>query len=255
MRHFLLISMVLALFASSCSPYKKLVYIDANKLSDTVDTLYPKIKPAYHLQPNDILYINIITGDENLDQYFKVTQGGSSFGSSTSGMYLFGYPVNDSGFIKLPLAGKLYVQGLTLVECEEFIEDTVRYYVKSPFVTVRLAQYKYTVIGEAGSGVSIAQTGELNILEALAASGEPSYFGKYKEVLVVRQFPEGTKTFKIDLTKKDLLASADYYVHPNDIIYVIPNRMSIIKLNTGNYLTLLSTALSTFTAIVLITKL
>ena len=84
-------------------------------------------------------------------------------------------------------------------------------------------------------------TERVNIFEAIANVGEIPLTGDKKDVLIIRQYPQGQKIHHLDLTDIKVMNSPYYYIQPNDIIYVKPLVQKSI--GTGE------TALSSITAI------
>jgi polysaccharide export outer membrane protein len=62
----------------------------------------------------------------------------------------------------------------------------------------------------------------VNVLEAVANSGDITITGDRKDVKVMRQFPHGLEIYSIDLTDVNALKSPYFYLQPNDYIYVKP---------------------------------
>jgi polysaccharide export outer membrane protein len=91
------------------------------------------------------------------------------------------------------------------------------------FVTVRLAGFKYTINGEVGSvGTKYLFQDHVNIMEAIANSGDITITGDRKSVTIIRQLPTGTEMHDIDLTDIKVMQSPYYNLQPNDYIYVKP---------------------------------
>jgi polysaccharide export outer membrane protein len=97
--------------------------------------------------------------------------------------------------------------------------------------------YEVTVIGEVGRPSVITVPNEqISILKALGLAGDITIYGKKENVLIVRDV-NGKKTLKrIDLNASDLLNSPFYYLMPNDIIYVEPNKNKIASVSRGRQL-------------------
>ena len=72
------------------------------------------------------------------------------------------------------------------------------------------------------------------------ASGETD-FSSIRKVLVMRQTEQGSKTFRLNLTDKNILNSEAFYLFPNDVVYVEPGNYKSIKLNAPLYTLFLST--------------
>jgi len=97
------------------------------------------------------------------------------------------------------------------------------------FVTVKLAGLRYTATGEIGNPGTITLFKErVNIFEAIANAGEIPLTGNRKEVMIIRQYPQGQKIHSLDLTDVNVMKSPYYYIQPNDMIYVKPLKQKSI---------------------------
>ncbi len=146
---------------------------------------------------------------------------------NAGGLYFSGFTVDDHGNIKFPILGSISVLGLTIEEIEEKVKtELLNQYFKETaqlFVTVKLAGFRFTVLGEVGGGgTKTLFQDKVNIIEALANSGDIKPTGNRKDVLIIRQYPQGQKIHHIDLTDLSAINSPYYYVKPNDMIYVKP---------------------------------
>jgi len=91
----------------------------------------------------------------------------------------------------------------------------------------------------------------VTIFEAIAFAGDLSRLAKRDEVLLVRQYPDGSQIHKINLLDRELLGSEYYFLKPNDMIYAEP--MKVREIGAGNTLVeTLTLFTTTVTAIALI---
>ena len=157
----------------------------------------------------------------------------------------------------MPILGEINVLGSTVDEVRQKIElMLLKDHFKleaGVYVNVKLSGFRYTVNGEVGNtGSKILYQDKVNILEAIANSGDINMTGDRKDVKVIRQFPQGAETFSIDLTDSKAMQSPCYYLQPNDYIYVKPlkqkswgtGKTGIESL--GTIITILSLATTTF---------
>jgi polysaccharide biosynthesis/export protein len=214
------------------------------------------IYKPYRLQSNDIISINIKTMDVELATIFSNTNS-QSVSQTSESLYFTGYTVDDHGNIRVPVLGEINVLGFTVEEVRKKIEmKLIEEYFKNEaqfFVNVKLGGFRYTINGEVGSpGTKTLFMEKLNILEAVANSGDITITGDRKDVKVIRQFPQGSETFSIDLTDASSSKSPVFYLQPNDYIYVKPlkqkswgtGKTGIESL--GTIITILSLATTTF---------
>ena len=249
MRKYSAILFFLPILFIACTGQKHLTYFqDLHKA--TPDTFFSNRFPDYRIQKQDLLYVNIVSSNPEIDDMFA-TQRNQNLTSTVSegGYYITGFLVNDSGFIEIPLLGKTSVLGKTLEEVKSIIYNSVSAFVKNSTVIVKLLSFKISILGEVqrpGSYRNYAN--KLTIFEAISLAGDITDYGNRKNVLILRSSEEGTKTYRVDLTNKDILTSDLYYLLPNDIIYVEPIKNKLVKINAGTY----SMFLSTLTSIVMV---
>ncbi|MDR0812193.1 MAG: hypothetical protein LBN23_08015, partial [Paludibacter sp.] len=61
---------------------------------------------------------------------------------------------------------------------------------------------------------------KISIFEALAMGGGLSLHARRDNVLLIRETPEGRKTYQIDLRDKNLLKSPYYWLQQSDVLYI-----------------------------------
>ena len=245
---------ILAVLLSSCNSYEKLTYFQG--IEETKDTaIFEKSKPGYQIQAGDLLYIQIITENKEINELFNPLTGVASASQYVrpESMFYTSYLVNDSGYIEMPLLESIYVSGLNIDQVKDSIKQKAYRFLKNPQVIAKLANFKFTVLGEVKApGVKLVTANQVNIMEALAYSGDISYNGNRKNLLLLRQTAEGTQSYRINLTKGNIINSELYYIMPNDIIYVEPLKSTLFREQASDYVFVISAISSTLTTIVLI---
>ncbi len=213
-------------FFTSCVPSKDLIYLQKKDNSETVSSVNPVMAKPYRVQTNDILSIKIKALDAALVEMFNVSESGTATQSEQS-LYFNGYSVDDHGNIRIPVLGEVNVLGFTLEEIRIKIEKQLldEYFNKEAniFVNIKLAGLRYTINGEINSpGTRTLFQEKVNVLEAIANSGDITMVGNRKEVTIIRQYPHGTEMHTLDLTDVNVMNSPYYYIQPNDYIYIKP---------------------------------
>lgn len=226
---FLFICVSISVLCSSCITNKDVVYLQDKGTVKQDSLLIKELSKPYRVQVNDILSINVKALDNELTAIFNpVGANNISTAQGQSGLYFSGFTVDLHGNIKFPILGEINVLGFTIKEIEEKVKNELlaQYFKESAelFVTVKLAGLRYTTIGEVGTGVHTLFQDRVNILEALANAGDITQTGDRKDVLVIRQYPDGQKIHHIDLTDIAAMDSPYYYIQPNDIVLVKPLR-------------------------------
>ena len=195
---------------------------------------YGKVIPLYDakIMPKDLLSITINTTDPQAAAPFNLTvqtpiNAGLANITTTTQPSLQQYLVNNKGEIDFPVIGRLKVGGLTKNEAEDLIREKLQPYLKEkPIVTVRMANYKISVLGEvARPGTFTVSNEKVNVLEALAMAGDMTVYGVRTNVKLIREDANGKREIvQLDLTKSDLILSPYFYLRQNDILYVTPNQ-------------------------------
>jgi polysaccharide export outer membrane protein len=241
---------------SSCTSQKKLAYLNNLPKTGGTETFTMEI-PDYMIQPRDILYISFkaITPDGKITDL--LSSGGDYTTSSSmqgeSGQYLFGYDVNSEGSIILPVIGKVQVAGLTLLETRKLLQEKGDTIFKNSTAECKLLSFKFTVIGEVKTpGTYINYNNYLTVIEAIGRAGGIGDYGKRDRVLVIRPTEKGTKTFTLNLQDKSILSSEAYFLLPNDVIIVEPEKNKIFNMNLPSISFILTSITSTISMLILI---
>nr|WP_240965723.1 polysaccharide biosynthesis/export family protein [Pseudoflavitalea sp. G-6-1-2] len=215
---------------TSCVSNKKLteqsIYfrnVNDSVLRKTVVQYEPRI------QKGDILYIVVNTANESsallLNQpnfYGASSSAGAS--SSSSGNTITGYLVDDNGTIIFPLIGKLNVAGMTKAALTDTITNKVKQIAVDAIVSVRLLNYRVTVLGEvAKPGTYSIPSERVTILDAIGLAGDLTVFGKRNNIKIMRETDGKREMGTLDLNNGDIFSSPYYFLRQNDIVYVEMN--------------------------------
>ena len=249
------IGLIFVLFASSCLSNKQVVYFqDKGTLVDS--RAVTALSKPYRVQINDILNISVKALDPGLVSIFNPV-GENISGSGAQRSYLSGFTVDDHGSIEFPILGKISVLGYTVKEIEDIVKSKLleQYFKETAqlFVTVKLAGFRFTVLGEVGgTGTKTLFQDRVNIIEAVANSGDIKSTGNRKDVLIIREYPGGHKIHHIDLTDIAAFKSPYFYIQPNDMIIVKPLKRRVwgagetVTENLGRIVSVFSVLVSTY---------
>lgn len=220
-----LVLIITTLFFFSCVPKKELIYFQGEV--STKDSIYKLQNEPYRLQVNDMLYIDIKSSDPELVALFKNTESQAGQAQITPEiLYFKSYSIDRNGNIRIPYVGELNVLGYTEREVLDKIQKEFETYFKNSddlFITVKLAGLRFTVLGEVvNPGTVVAFQNQVNIIEALAQAGDIPITGNRRNVTVFRKNLDGTKRLIVDLTEIDSFDAQNFFIQPNDIVYVEP---------------------------------
>lgn len=216
------------LFLSSCGvKYKSVPYFtDLPK----EEALQEDIKnySTLKIQKDDILAITVSSLNPEASAIFNMgntssVQGSNVSASSTPINTANGFIVDQNGAIHLPLVGSVNVEGMSTVVARELIQSKLTTYLKEPVVSLRLINFKVSVLGDvAKPGVYPVQNERVSVAEALSMAGDLTITGVRNNVLLVREYQGKRQYIRLDLHSKDLFNSPYYYMQNNDLLYVQP---------------------------------
>ena len=233
---------ILTLSMLSCRSNRDLVYF-SNLRGPSVYTSQISNNNAIRIQTDDLLNITVSSLNPESSILFNngVLAASSSANSTeattassvvTSKRENEGYVVDREGYINFPVLGRIKLAGLVKEEAIQKMTTEIKKYVKSPIVSIRLVNFRVTVIGEVNNPASFnAPRESINILEALGLAGDMTAFGKRENVLVIRE-KDGVRTAtRLNLNNKDVLESPYFYLQQNDIVYVEPENRTKVAQN------------------------
>ena len=237
----LVILLVAAIVLNSCGTNKKLTdqSIYFKNISDSIlQKQALEFEPV--LQKGDILSIVVITPNEASSRLFNrpnatagaVTSDGASAGSNSSG----GYLIDEKGNVSIPYLGYVKAAGLTRMQLTDTLMAQLRRYIDSANVTVRLTNYRITILGEvAKPGTFTIPNERVTILDAIGLAGDLTIYGKRNNIRIIRQTEEGKETGTIDINKGDIFDSPYYFLRQNDVVYVEMNNRKIPSADQTTY--------------------
>ena len=200
------------------------------KLPDNVSNY--KIK----IQSDDELIITITSTLPEATAMYNLPLGNPSLKgniNATQSPRIQTHIVDRNGMIQLPVLGEIQAAGLSTKELEAVIKNRVSEHVKDPFVRVEMINFTVNVMGEVRAPQRIVVGKErFSVLDALAAAGDLTEYGKRDNVLVIRT-ENGKSTYhRLNLTDGSIYASPYFYLQQNDVVYVEPND---IKIDNSKY--------------------
>ncbi|MDT8415082.1 MAG: polysaccharide biosynthesis/export family protein [Flavobacteriaceae bacterium] len=242
-----LLSLFFIITIFSCKSSKDIAYFQGDEsITSTIPIQYD-----LKIAPDDILSITVSALNlESVTPFnLPIAAQSSIDGRATGQPMLQTYLVNSDGTINYPILGRIEVAGRTRRELVDLLTEKISVYVKEPIITVRIMNFKVTVLGDVQRpGSFVIQNERISLPEALGLAGDMTIQGKRDNVKVIREEDGFRKEFVIDLTKKDVFASPAYFLKQNDIVYVEPNKAKVrsasVSTATTFWLSLTSTLIT-----------
>lgn len=225
MKIFYLIT-IAALISSCGVKYKSVPYFQ-DLPADSIIQEQIKNQTTLKIQKEDILAITVSSLNPEAAAIFNL--GNTSSNQSTTGANLDprltanGFMVDQNGAIQLPLVGNVQVEGLTTMAARQIIQEKLLQYLKEPVVSLRLVNFKISVLGDVSKpGVYPVQNERVSVSEALSMAGDLTITAVRDNVLLIREAQGKREYVRLNMQSKDLFNSPYYYLQNNDVLYVQP---------------------------------
>ena len=216
------------LLFSGCSMKEYTLFQDDNRSeepTDINDSVYQdEMVFENKIQPNDrvgiMVYNQSGAGPGQLTSMIssRGSQQGARGADETQGLL-----VTQEGTVRLPLIGSATIQGLTEDEAAKYLMGEYGKYLRNPYVTVEIMNQRLFILGEVKNpGVVPVTNGTMNLIEAIARSGDLTDFAERRGILILRGDLRDPDVRMIDLTQMSTIKLSSLYLKPNDIVYVQP---------------------------------
>jgi polysaccharide export outer membrane protein len=208
---------------TSCVSNKKIVYfqndeIDQNNVSNSYKTVF---------KPDDLLQITISSDNALAVKPFNLNTVafGSTADAAVGQPKLQSYLIDSKGEIDFPVFGKVKIGGLSRKETIELLKSKLSPdYVKEPMITIRISNFKITVLGDVKEPKTYKIPNErVSILDAIGLAGDLNISGRRDNVLIQREVNGEKLQYRVDLLSNKLNTSPVFYLQQNDIVYVEHN--------------------------------
>ncbi len=225
---FFFIIVVGALMAS-CISNKRIVYLqDYSKKRPhdyLADTVFNATGDAYRIERGDIIYVK----SDHPEMSRNVGRIDNNYMNDTRMVQvvpqLAGFTVDTAGDINMPTVGKIHLEGKTIFEAQHAVYEAASRVFAEPAIKVFLLNYFVTVLGEVNRpGRYFVNNHKINIFEAMGLAADATDFASREEVKVVRNRDGVNHLFSVDLTDQNLLNDPNFFLQPNDVLLVKPQK-------------------------------
>jgi len=191
--------------ASTAEPPKDVANAAQPAAADTLPPRVAQVRPdSYIIGSDDMLAINV----------WKEPEMSKAV------------PVRPDGMISLPLLGEIKARGLTPVQLEDQISDSLKKIMSDPQVTVIVTAVNsltFNIMGQVNHPGYFPLTRPLTVLDAIALCGGFRDFAKQKKIYVLRTGPDG-KQEQLKFNYKEVIKgrnmAQNIQLHPHDTLVV-----------------------------------
>ena len=228
-KNLLVVTSLSLLLISGCSMKEYTLFQDDNRSEDPTDineTVYhDEMVFENKIQPNDrvgiMVYNQSGAGPGQLTS--MISSRGSQQGGSSASQETQGLLITQDGTVRLPLIGSATIVGMTEDEAAKYLMGEYGRYLRNPYVTVEIMNQRIFILGEVKRpGVVPVTNGTMNLIEAIARSGDLTDYAERRGILVLRGDLRNPEVRMIDLTHMSTIQISSLFLKPNDIVYVQP---------------------------------
>ncbi|KIC94307.1 hypothetical protein OI18_11770 [Flavihumibacter solisilvae] len=241
--------LVIVMLFSACASTEKARYFNGMNENNYVLNV-KNLTPV--LQKGDILSITVRSLNPEASAVFNALPT-NAINMTPAYAELSGYLIQPDGSIDFPVLGRLRAAGLEKNTLSNYIRDELlaKQLLVDPIVTIRILNFRVTVLGEVGKpGVMNITNEKVNVLEALGLAGDMTLFAKRDNVVLVREEDNKVITKRMNINSDEIFKSPYYYLKTNDILYVESNKAKVQS--TSRATQLLPTILSALAFIAVI---
>lgn len=238
MRKMCLHMLMLALLSTltGCYGYRQVGLLQER---DGLPTYDSAAYEPYRLQVNDEIIYRVVTMDQTIAKTLSAN-------TNNVGQYANSYRIYSDGTVDIPFLAPVKLAGLTELEAQDALRSAFREII--PDADVKLAMYnkRFTVMGDANSGMYNIYKERMTIFQALAMSGDLLNSGDRRHVRIIRPKGNGEpEVLEFDIRTNTIIDSKYYYVYPNDLIYVSRDKGSFYKQSSySGFLALITSSVS-----------
>lgn len=240
------ISLILLIIGSvlyACVPHKNLVILTQDKKIKSDSLIKAEFRKTYLIQPGDLISIKVSSIDPSSVAIFnKEIGGGRSNQFNEPAIYLTSYLVSDSGYVNMPMIGKLTLINMSIMDATFLIERELAAYYKFVSVDVKLMSFRVSILGEIKTpGIYNFYNERVNIIQALSHAGGFTDLSNRSKVKIIRNEDGKLKINTLNLKNDEIFNTQFYYLQPNDAIYVEPLKAKVVKVNAPTLQVIIST--------------
>jgi polysaccharide export outer membrane protein len=231
-----LIILLSVLLFNGCVGRSEYKLFQTNKRINNNSIIHSNRSIEYRILPQDRLDV-VLYKDPNQESLVQITELGKSARKD-------GILVNSTGYITLPLIGKVKVAGLTQSQASNSITKRYKTYINTPSVYIEVLNKRLFVLGEVKKpGVVKIDKEKMTLFEALAFAGDVTDYAVRDNIVILsaNKDGKGMNIRKVDLTHFDSMNYSNMMLRPNDIVYVQSNNWKVFNVVSDNYTSIFKT--------------
>jgi polysaccharide biosynthesis/export protein len=217
------------------------------KNAPLIDVTLQNTQKNYLIQKTDYIEVRVFTNDgeiiinppdltDNQQQSQSPIQnqqtqgvGGGVQGNTSFPLQYPTFLVEQDGFAKIPLIGRVKLEGLTLAQADSALGVKFSEFYVKPFVRSRYTNKRIFVFKGQGGSVLPLRNEKITLIEALAQTGGVPNDLRVRNIRLIRGDLKDPDVYLINLRTIEGMKMYDLTLEPNDIIYVEPVQKPILE--------------------------
>jgi polysaccharide export outer membrane protein len=149
------------------------------------------------------------------------------------------YLVDAAGITKFPMIGEVKLEGLTMRQAEQMLEDAYSKYYEDAYAVLRYTNKRVIVLGATGGQVIPLANENVKLVEVLALAQGLGNDAKAHNIRILR----GNQVFVADLSSFEGYVKNNIAIQSGDIVYIEPVRRPLTESlrDYGPILTIITT--------------
>ena len=198
----------------------------------------------YRISPDDRVNVRVYTNDGSGLINIATGSGGKVLVGAGAA---YSITIESDGFAKMPLFGRIYLEGLTIRQAEMLIEDKFSEFYNNPFVLLSVSNRRVFIFAGSNTQVVSLENDNTTLFEVLAISGGVPGDGKADKIKIIRGDLRNPDVYIVDLSTLSGMREANLVLQANDIIYIETRKGYVRRIlsEISPYLTILTTVITT----------
>jgi len=173
----------------------------------------------YTIRPYDVISFAVYTNEGAVILESSTGPADMRYGVVSQFMDL---TVNSLGEVEFPVIGDVKIDGLTVREAQEKVEDVFETMFNRPYVIIRVQNRQVMIFTSPDGNGQVIKLGEqyVSIVDAIAQAGGVGPYARSSRIMLFRQVNGRRESFLIDLSKIEGIKYASAPVESGDVIYV-----------------------------------
>lgn len=174
----------------------------------------------YIIQRYDQLEVEVFTnkGEKIIDPDFR--SGDTNQSGQSAPTVNPTYEIDVNGIAKFPMIGEVKLEGLTIRQAEEVLQQAYSKFYTDAYVVLRYTNKRVIVLGAPGGQVIPLTNENMHLVEVLALAKGLSNDAKSQNIRILR----GDQVYVADLSTFDGYVKNNIPIQSGDIVYVEPIR-------------------------------